>query len=308
MSRAARQYAPGHTRSRSKENIQGLKNKMGSFIRNRAAFGNLDHNKNTNKSQDKKGNGVQKQPRVNKANKGQMNDTGNPARTRPPGSTRKTRKVFKVLVVGNSKCGKTSFIERYANDNFNDSYNITIGADYTKKVVDWDENTQVRLQLWDIAGQDRFANLTRPYYRDADAAVVLCDVTRVATLEATKEWKKDLNDKLMREDGTMVPTVLLANKVDLLTSVMEGVSIGARLEHLVAEMEFTKWFMASAKSDENITDAMDFLIEECMNQQASEGENPENPRARPTARTNTFKLGNPNAEGFQDHNPRRGCF
>jgi hypothetical protein len=44
------------------------------------------------------------------------------------------KKTFKVLVVGNSKCGKTSIINRYANDDFTGKYNITIGADYTRKV------------------------------------------------------------------------------------------------------------------------------------------------------------------------------
>lgn len=88
-------------------------------------------------------------------------------------AVRKDKHVFKLLVLGNSKCGKTSFIQRYCNDRFDPSYNITIGADYTKKVVEWDEKTQVRLQLWDIAGQDRFVSLTRPYYRQACAAVVV---------------------------------------------------------------------------------------------------------------------------------------
>jgi len=172
----------------------------------------------------------------------------------------KQKRVFKILVVGNSKCGKTSIIQRYANDVFNSDYNITIGADYTKKVVDWYDGTSCRLQLWDIAGQDRFANLTRPYYRNACAAVVVCDVTRQLTLEAVRAWKQEIDDKL---DG--IPCVLLANKCDMLKGVSEAIETGARIENMCSENKFSKWFICSAKKDENINDAMDFLLQNLMN-------------------------------------------
>jgi len=63
-----------------------------------------------------------------------------------------------------------------------------------KKVIKYPDAI-VRLQLWDIAGQDRFASLTRPYYRGAKAAIVFCDVTRPATITAIEIWKKELDEK-----------------------------------------------------------------------------------------------------------------
>lgn len=167
---------------------------------------------------------------------------------------------FKILVIGNSKCGKTSIIRRYASDSFTEDYNITLGADYTKKVVDWGkEKQQIRLQLWDIAGQDRFALLTRPYFRNASAAVIVCDVTRPLTLEAVRDWKRELDEKMATE-GVEIPCILLANKCDQLRGVQEALEIGARIENICAELGFAKWFITSAKSDENITDAMTFLL------------------------------------------------
>lgn len=168
---------------------------------------------------------------------------------------------FKILIIGNSKCGKTSIIRRYANDSFTEDYNITLGADYTKKIVDWGKNKeqQIRLQLWDIAGQDRFAMLTRPYFRNASAAVIVCDVTRPLTLEAVREWKRELDDKMSTE-GVEVPCILLANKCDQLKGVQEALEIGARIENICSELGFAKWFITSAKSNENITDAMTFLL------------------------------------------------
>jgi len=162
-----------------------------------------------------------------------------------------------VLVVGNAKCGKSSVIQRYANNEFADSYKTTIGADYFRKTVKWSDDVTVHLQLWDIAGQDRFAQLTRPYYRNAVAAIVVCDVTRVATLEATKEWKKDLDDKL--GDGA-ISILLLANKCDLMPSGKTAMEAGARLQQIADEMGFQKWFLTSAKENDNVEDAMRFLI------------------------------------------------
>lgn len=71
----------------------------------------------------------------------------------------------------------------------------------------------MRLQLWDIAGQERFGSMTRVYYKEAVGAFVVFDVTRAATLEAVHKWKVDLDSKVVLPDGRAIPTVLLANKV-----------------------------------------------------------------------------------------------
>ena len=85
---------------------------------------------------------------------------------------------------------KFSVIRRFAKNNFENQYKTTIGADFVRKTIPWEghEANKVKLQLWDIAGQDRFARLTRAYFNNAKGALVVCDVTRDGTFEAAANW------------------------------------------------------------------------------------------------------------------------
>lgn len=74
-------------------------------------------------------------------------------------------------------------------------------------------NTIVRLQLWDIAGQERFGNMTRVYYKEAVGAFIVFDVTRSGTFDCVSKWKEDLDSKVQLPDGSPIPCILLANKV-----------------------------------------------------------------------------------------------
>jgi len=171
---------------------------------------------------------------------------------------------MKILVVGNCKCGKSSIIQRYVNQEFNDVYKTTIGADYVQKIVRRD-NAKLRIQLWDIAGQDRFVRMTRPYFRNAKGAVVVCDVTRPQTLEACRIWKEDLDDKLPG-----MPVVLLANKCDLLDGGSQAFSLGLKVQKMATEMGFIGCYVTSAKMDCNLNEAMDMLMDKMLLQARKE--------------------------------------
>jgi Ras-related protein Rab-32 len=166
--------------------------------------------------------------------------------------------LFKVLVVGDIGTGKTSIIKRYVHGIFSNHYKATIGVDFALKVINLDANTVVRLQLWDIAGQERFGNMTRVYYKEAVGAFIVFDVTRASTFEAVHKWKHDIDSKVHLPNGDNVPVVLLANKCDL---TKEGlVKNSDQMNAYCEEKGFAGWFETSAKENLNINLATETLV------------------------------------------------
>lgn len=145
-------------------------------------------------------------------------------------------RIYKILVVGNAKCGKSSIISKYAYKNIIDGkYKTTIGADFIRKDVSIyrpSDNNQigVRLQLWDIAGQDRFQKLTRAYFNKARGVVIVCDISREGTIEAVKNWKIEIDAWSDQAECKDIPIVLFANKADLLSNAQDALKTGAIME------------------------------------------------------------------------------
>ncbi|KAG0204353.1 rab32, member RAS oncoprotein [Mortierella sp. GBA30] len=171
--------------------------------------------------------------------------------------------LYKILIIGDVGTGKTSIIKRYVHNIFSMNYKSTIGVDFALKVIQWSPDTVVRLQLWDIAGQER-GNMTRVYYKEAVAALVVYDVTRPKTFEAVKRWKADLDSKVsLPWGGGPIHAILLANKTDLQLNASVGLD-AEEMEKFCEEHGFLKWFATSAKDNKNIEDAMQFLLEQIM--------------------------------------------
>ncbi|KYM97587.1 Ras-related protein Rab-32 [Cyphomyrmex costatus] len=178
------------------------------------------------------------------------------------GVSEKREHLYKILVIGELGAGKTSIIKRYVHQFFSQHYRATIGVDFALKVLNWDPHTIVRLQLWDIAGQERFGNMTRVYYKEAVGAFIVFDVTRSATLDAVVKWKQDLDSKVQLPDGSSIPCVLLANKCD---QQKEGlVNSSTKMDEYCKEKNFSGWFETSAKENINIEEAAKFLVNKIL--------------------------------------------
>lgn len=119
-------------------------------------------------------------------------------------------KTIKVLCLGDGGVGKTSLIRRFAQNKFEKSYLETLGVDITDKVISVN-NKNLKLVIWDIAGQDRYKIYRSAFYQGTEALIVVADVTNPTTFDNLQIWKKEI-DKFL---GIQLPTVFLANKCDL---------------------------------------------------------------------------------------------
>ncbi|XP_039911432.1 EF-hand calcium-binding domain-containing protein 4B isoform X1 [Hirundo rustica] len=118
-------------------------------------------------------------------------------------------RLFKIIFVGNSSVGKTSFLRRFCEDRFFPGTAATVGVDYNVRTVKVD-HTQVALQLWDTAGQERYRSITKQFFRKADGVIVMYDITARDTFTAVKQWLISIEEAA----GENVPVLLLGNKTD----------------------------------------------------------------------------------------------
>ncbi|CAG0891253.1 unnamed protein product [Cyprideis torosa] len=97
--------------------------------------------------------------------------------------------AIKVVIVGNGAVGKSSMIQRYCKGTFTKDYKKTIGVDFLEREINYDDE-EIRLMLWDTAGQEEFDAITKAYYRGAQACVIAFSTTDRASFLAVKRWKK----------------------------------------------------------------------------------------------------------------------
>ncbi|KAL7312413.1 rab32, member RAS oncoprotein [Mucor circinelloides] len=130
--------------------------------------------------------------------------------------------------------------------------------------------------MWDIAGQERFGNMTQAYYRGAIGAFIVYDVTRPSTFQSVSKWKNDIDAKVelpLAWGGGSIPAILLANKIDQQPNPKSQ----KEMNLFCKENMFTQWFETSAKENTSIDTATEYLINhivqlEMSNQSDSEYE------------------------------------
>ncbi|GMI34774.1 hypothetical protein TrCOL_g8276 [Triparma columacea] len=170
--------------------------------------------------------------------------------------------TLKFLILGSPRSGKTSLIRRYTSRSFSSIYETTVGADYTKRDVSIKYSggvVSVRCQIWDIAGQDRFAHLTRAYFNKADGVCIVCDVSRQETVMQVKEWKNEVDRCL----GGEVPILLFCNKSDL-PPTSSQLQTGALIQQVCKESNIPRWFETSAKEGGGVDDGFNYVVRECL--------------------------------------------
>ncbi|XP_042213795.1 ras-related protein RabJ-like [Homarus americanus] len=118
--------------------------------------------------------------------------------------------AVKVVVLGSQGVGKTSLVTRYETKSFHRKSSSTIGASFSNVDILL-EGTKVKMQVWDTAGQERFRSMAPMYYRGANAALLIFDLSNYVTFTDIQSWVSELKSRV--GEGLML--VLVGNKQDL---------------------------------------------------------------------------------------------
>ncbi|MFX0021316.1 MAG: GTP-binding protein [Candidatus Hermodarchaeota archaeon] len=153
--------------------------------------------------------------------------------------------VFKVILIGPGAVGKTSLLHRFVEDKFSFRYKLTIGADFLSKVIQKNGDT-IKLQIWDIGGQDRYKFLRSSFFDGANGALIVFDLSRWHTFEELEDWLADLREYA----GENIPFAVIGNKLDLIDKKDELYE--RENAEVFAKKEDTFYIETSAKTGEKV--------------------------------------------------------
>ena len=149
--------------------------------------------------------------------------------------------TYKVVIIGDAGVGKSSIQTRFVNQTFSNSYELTIGVEFASKEMTI-ETDKIKLHLWDTAGQETFKSICRSYYRGADSAIIVYDVSSPKSFNSVINWLRDI----MRLNDN-VKIYIVGNKSDMQNKIPPN-----DLYHFLEQYPNIKHFYTSAKDGSNI--------------------------------------------------------
>ena len=158
---------------------------------------------------------------------------------------------LKILVIGDSGVGKSSIITKYLDNFFSDMHISTIGIDFRIKKMNIDGKS-ITLQLWDVAGQEKFRSTTSIYFRRCNGIIILFDVTNRESFDNVKKWISEID----KYDCVYTEKILVGNKCDL---EQKRVVSSEDAEKFANNMDMT-YVETSAKKSTHINDLFENML------------------------------------------------
>lgn len=184
------------------------------------------------------------------------------------GNAPKPSSSVKLVLLGEAAVGKSSLVLRFVNNDFQENKEPTIGAAFLTQKCNLPSRT-IKFEIWDTAGQERFASLAPMYYRNAQAALVVYDLTKPTSLIKAKHWVAELQ----RQASPGIVIALVGNKLDLTSDTSDGSAavdggdgeddgddsgdarkVSTEEAKAYAEEESLLFFETSAKTGHNVTE------------------------------------------------------
>lgn len=163
--------------------------------------------------------------------------------------------MFKILLLGDSGVGKSSLLLRYTKHEFNVDMRSTIGVEFALKYLKID-NFQLKVQIWDTAGMERYRSITSAYYKGAKGVIIVYDICREKSFENVDKWIEDFKSKA-DEDAVIL---LIGNKNDL----DDKREVNKEEAELKAQKNKFAFMETSAKDNNNVDKAFETLFKEIV--------------------------------------------
>lgn len=155
--------------------------------------------------------------------------------------------AVKLVLLGEAAVGKSSLVLRFVSDDFQENKEPTIGAAFLTQRCSIGEKT-IKFEIWDTAGQERFSSLAPMYYRNAQAALVVYDVTKPASFIKARHWVKELHEQASK--GIIIG--LIGNKYDLIEEDEDSRKVSYDEGLQLSKEENLLFFETSAKTGFNV--------------------------------------------------------
>lgn len=168
-------------------------------------------------------------------------------------------KKCNIVIVGDGFVGKSALISKYAVNDFQAKYIVTVGIDYYEKEEEI-SNEKIKVKIWDTAGQERYQGLTKSFYKYGNGIILTYDVTNRESFNNLKKWIDSIMN-FKKENATII---IVGNKIDLSRQVSKEDAVE------LARRNRYKYFETSAKTGKGVNKCFLYLINKIINHQDEE--------------------------------------
>ena len=170
---------------------------------------------------------------------------------------------IKIILLGDSSVGKTTILCNYIDNTYNEDVTPTVGLENRVKTIDI-RGLKAKIQLWDIAGQEKYNSMTQQYFHNTDGILLVFDLTNKDSFSRIKKWLTEIKNN---SDHHRVKKLLIGNKSDLKDKIKVSQD---DIDNLINKEKGLKYLEVSAKMNTNVSKAFENLINSIVGKRTNE--------------------------------------